>query len=156
MVRVGCAKSVAVCGKRILVNVVYCVVFHKDGIVTAVVGIANHCLYVLFRAVIVSFVVAFEGAVHHIAVDVDWPLPVIHLRHVDGQQRYAVIIHDFDIVFGEDIPVYLIAVQCVKDVLLQFVWIIDTGNFKSFIWVGFFHMLGYTKQDNSSDGVCEG
>ena len=117
MIHVSCAESIAVRCKSISIDVVHRVILHKNRIIAAVVGIPNHCLYIIFGTMVVALIVPFKRAVHHITVDIDWPLSIIYLRNIDNQQRMSFVFNYINIFFDKDISVYFVAVQGIEELL---------------------------------------
>lgn len=85
---------------------------------------------------VVALIVPFKRAVHHITVDIDWPLSIIYLRNIDNQQRMSFVFNYINIFFDKDISVYFVAVQGIEELLFNFVGLLTPVISNLFAWSG--------------------
>ena len=83
MIRVGRAKAIAIGAECSLIHVIHVIVFHQYAVVSRFVRVTHHGFYLIFCAVIVAFVVAFECPSHRISVDVDGAPAIVRLRNLN-------------------------------------------------------------------------
>ena len=83
MVGIRCTKTVPVGSKSRCINIIHGIIFHQYRIITTVIRIANHRFYIVFRTMVISFIIPFESPIHHIPIDINGTLPIISLRYMD-------------------------------------------------------------------------
>ena len=130
MVGIGSSKSVAIGIKGSTINIIYIIMLYQYSIVSTIISIANHCLYIFFSTVIISFIISFKGSIHHITINIDRTLPIISLRNCDTHQGDSFIIYYFNITIGKDIAVYFITVERIKKLFSQLLRVSNSCDFK--------------------------
>ena len=155
MARISHLVLVSVGLQGVGVDVIHSVMLEEQPVHAVVVGVPNHASHFLFRAMVVSLVVASERTLEDILVDVDRPVMAIRLGHGDGNDVDIVEMDNLHISVHQKIHVHLAAVGSVPEHLEQLLWRTDSFDDKAPAEVILTLVLLDAKQDCSTLRIGE-
>ena len=134
-------KNLAIRVQRVNIDVIHAVILNQHSIIAGFTRIPYHFTDRLLSTMIVAFVVAFEGALKSIPVDVYRLVTIVSLWNVDAYYIPSFNIDCFYILIAQKIGTYLLAVYGVPKICKDLSWIIHSYNCKSFEDVFFMQVL---------------
>ena len=115
---ISALEVVAITFQRRNINIIHRIVFQEQTVITRLVGIAHHHSNLMFRTMIIAFVVTFESTFYRIIVDIDRTLQIVGTRHVDNHNMFAIYLYNLHILISQHIHAYFfLVVHDVPEVL---------------------------------------